>query len=77
MFTCQAVGNVLRETALDHPSSEFTVLCGHTHGSGQARILRNLMTYTRAAEYGRPIFLLLDLDEDDFGLSRHDWTQVD
>ena len=76
MFTCQAVGKVLREAAVDHPSCQFTVLCGHTHGSGQARILPNLMTYTRGARYGSPDFLLLDLTEGDFGLSTHDWTDA-
>ena len=76
MFTCQAVGEVLRDAAVDHPSCQFTVLCGHTHGSGQARILPNLMTYTRGARYGSPDFLLLDLTEADFELSTHNWTDA-
>ena len=76
MFTCQAVGEVLHAAARDHPQCQFTVLCGHTHGSGQARLLPNLMTYTRGARYGSPDFLLLDLADADFGLSRYGWTDA-
>lgn len=74
LFTCQAIGDVLRAVAAAHPSCQVTVLCGHTHGAGQARVLPNLLTYTRGATYGHPSFLVLDLDEPDFGLGRADWT---
>lgn len=53
-FTCDAVGRVLREVASAHPEHEFTVLCGHTHGEGEAQILDNLRVLTGGAEYGRP-----------------------
>lgn len=53
-FTCYAVGEVLREAALDHPNQKIRVLCGHTHGAGTAEILPNLKVVTGAAEYGEP-----------------------
>jgi 3',5'-cyclic-AMP phosphodiesterase len=36
------------------PDRRMTVLCGHTHGHGTARILPNLAVITGGAEYGRP-----------------------
>ena len=32
----------------------MTVLCGHTHGRGEARILENLLVLTGGATYGKP-----------------------
>ncbi len=37
-----------------HPDREMTVLCGHTHGEGEAQILPNLKVLTGGAEYGKP-----------------------
>lgn len=54
-FTCKAVGDVLAEAMLAHPDREMAVLCGHTHGSGEAEILPNLRVSTGGAEYGRPV----------------------
>jgi Icc protein len=53
-FTCKATGDVLRETFAARPLARATVLCGHTHSSGQADILPNLRVLTGAAEYGAP-----------------------
>lgn len=53
-FSCRAVGEVLREAALAHPEKKIRVLCGHTHGAGQAEILPNLKVMTGGAEYGEP-----------------------
>lgn len=53
-FTCKAVGDALREIAVQYPKRQITVLCGHTHGRGQAQILPNLQVLTAGAEYGRP-----------------------
>src|SRR5262249_51209401 len=53
-FTCRAVGQVLRQAALDHPDRKIRVLCGHTHGAGTADILPNLKVVTGGAEYGEP-----------------------
>ena len=53
-FTCKAMGQMLIEGARDHPDREVTVLCGHTHGSGEAHILKNLVAITGEARYGAP-----------------------
>jgi len=53
-FACGAVGDVLGNAAASHPHVQFTVLCGHTHGAGEARILDNLLVLTGGAEYGEP-----------------------
>ncbi|MFT3765568.1 MAG: metallophosphoesterase [Minicystis sp.] len=53
-FSCKATGDVLREAAKAHPDKKIRVLCGHTHGAGQAEILPNLKVMTGAAEYGEP-----------------------
>jgi 3',5'-cyclic AMP phosphodiesterase CpdA len=53
-FVCQAVGEVLRESMLENPEKHMTVLCGHTHSSGQARILNNLEVLTGKSRYGEP-----------------------
>jgi hypothetical protein len=54
-FTCAAVGEVLRAQALAHPDRKITVVCGHTHGAGEAQIEANLRVLTGGAEYRRPV----------------------
>lgn len=59
-FTCVAVGEVLRAYAIAHPDVQLTVLCGHTHGSGEVRVADNLRVRTGgwkpgAKSYGNPI----------------------
>jgi 3',5'-cyclic-AMP phosphodiesterase len=53
-FAGKAVGEALAEIMSVHPDRELLVLCGHTHSSGEARILPNLTVCTGGAEYGRP-----------------------
>jgi len=53
-FTCKAVGDALREAMAAAPDRQMTVLCGHTHGSGEAQILPNLCVLTGGAVYGKP-----------------------
>jgi Icc protein len=53
-FACKAVGDALADVMSTRPDRELLVLCGHTHSSGEARILPNLGVCTGAAEYGRP-----------------------
>nr|WP_276599641.1 metallophosphoesterase [Nannocystis sp. SCPEA4] len=53
-FTCAAVGAVLREAAEAQPARRLTVLCGHTHGAGEAQIAANLRVLTGGAEYRHP-----------------------
>ncbi len=54
-FTCKAAGDVLKAAMEDHPDKKMTILCGHTHGGGQVQVLPNLIAYTGAARYGRPV----------------------
>jgi predicted MPP superfamily phosphohydrolase len=53
-FTCQAIGDVLLETAQAWPDCQLTVLCGHTHHAGMVQMLPNLLVKTGSAEYGQP-----------------------
>jgi predicted phosphohydrolase len=53
-FTCKAVGDAVLEIMQDYPQRELTVLCGHTHGSGEAHPLPNVWIFTGAAVYGFP-----------------------
>lgn len=54
-FTCKAIGDVLLEFAERHAEHQFTVLCGHTHGGGEAYPRQNLHVITGPAEYGSPV----------------------
>ncbi len=45
-FSCEAVGDVLLETARSHPKCNFLVLCGHTHGGGEIEVAENLRVLT-------------------------------
>ena len=47
-------GTVLLEAMRRRTDRELTVLCGHTHGEGTARILPNLLVYTGGARYAHP-----------------------
>lgn len=53
-FTCKAVGDVLLGMMQEHSECKLTVLCGHTHGQGEAEVLPNLHVRTGGAEYGEP-----------------------
>jgi 3',5'-cyclic AMP phosphodiesterase CpdA len=53
-FTCLAVGQALVEIMRQRPERKLTVLCGHTHSSGETWPLPNVQILTGAAEYGRP-----------------------
>ena len=54
-FACKIVGDSMKTTMEKHPDKKLTVLCGHTHSSGTAKILPNLEVITGSAEYGSPI----------------------
>lgn len=61
-FTCKAMGDVILEAATAHARCQLTVLCGHTHGDGEARLLPNLAVHTQGAEYGKPGFRMLEVE---------------
>ena len=53
-FVSGQVGNALMEFSQQRPGCQVTVLCGHTHHAGVARIAANLRVYTGAAIDGQP-----------------------
>jgi len=53
-FSCKSMGNALVEAMRNYPDKQMMVLCGHTHSSGEAQILPNLLVKTGQAEYGAP-----------------------
>jgi 3',5'-cyclic-AMP phosphodiesterase len=53
-FACKATGDVLLEAAAARPDRNILVLCGHTHGGGEARVRPNLRVLTGPAVYERP-----------------------
>jgi hypothetical protein len=54
-FTCKAAGDALIEAMASAPDRHMTVLCGHTHGGGEAHPLANIRVLTGAARYGQPV----------------------
>jgi len=60
-FTCQAIGDSLITEISARPDRQVTVLCGHTHGNGESWPLANLQVRTGGAEYGKPDFQIIDL----------------
>ena len=53
-FTCKAAGDAILEVMRERPDRQLTVLCGHTHSSGECRPLENVLVLTGGADYGRP-----------------------
>jgi predicted MPP superfamily phosphohydrolase len=55
-FTSQAMGDAILEIMRSFPRRELTVLCGHTHGRGEAQLGEhaNIQVLTGGAEYGAP-----------------------
>jgi predicted phosphohydrolase len=54
-FTSKAMGDMLLAVMDAHPRRQLTVLCGHTHGAGEAQIRDNLRVLTGGAMYGIPV----------------------
>jgi hypothetical protein len=62
-FACGALGDALLEAAEASPACEITVLCGHTHSRGVARLRANLVVRAGGAVYGAPLIEeVIDLD---------------
>ena len=53
-FVCGQVGESLMRHSSSRADRKLTVLCGHTHHDGIAKMQSNLSIYTGAADYGRP-----------------------
>jgi hypothetical protein len=57
------MGDTILEIMRNRPDRKLTVLCGHTHGAGEARPLENVHIITGGAVYGRPaITRIFELD---------------
>jgi len=53
-FSSKVMGDMLVDVAYEFPLTEFTVLCGHTHGEGEYIPVPNLRVLTGGAVYGHP-----------------------
>ncbi len=53
-FVCGQLGRAIRAISQARPQCQYTVLCGHTHHGGIARVEPNLTVHTAAATYGQP-----------------------
>jgi len=53
-FSCKAVGDVILQAMTGRDEKKLTVLCGHTHGSGEAQVGGNIHIFTGNAKYGHP-----------------------
>jgi 3',5'-cyclic AMP phosphodiesterase CpdA len=53
-FVCGQLGRAIRAISQARPQCQYTVLCGHTHHGGIARVEPNLTVHTAEAIYGRP-----------------------
>ncbi len=63
-FTCRAVGEVLRSLFDSHPDKRLTVLCGHTHNEGYARIAPNIEAFIAGACNGQPaVYRILEIPD--------------
>ncbi|GIW94888.1 MAG: 2,3-bisphosphoglycerate-independent phosphoglycerate mutase [Pirellulaceae bacterium] len=61
-FTCQVAGRTLRRLLDRYPDKQLTVLCGHTHSEGYARVASNIEAFTASARYGDPtVYRILEL----------------
>ncbi len=53
-FTSKAMGDALLDIMRKYRQRELIVVCGHTHGRGEARPADNIQVLTGGAEYGAP-----------------------
>jgi len=53
-FSSQVMGETIVEIMRSRPAQRLTVLCGHTHSSGEFVPIPNVRVVTGAAEYGSP-----------------------
>jgi predicted phosphohydrolase len=53
-FSNLTFGHLLSDAAHDFPSTQFTVLCGHTHSSGSFQFTGNMLVLTGKSDYYNP-----------------------
>ena len=54
-FSSKIVGDVLTNLMKENPNKNMTVLCGHSHGKKDIKILHNLLVKAGSADYYYPI----------------------
>ncbi|MCC9643371.1 metallophosphoesterase [Rhodopirellula sp. JC740] len=70
-FVCGQLGEVLQTAAAESPDRRHTVLCGHTHHDGIAKLRDNLVVHTGASVYGSlEIESVISIEETLIELSR-------
>lgn len=55
-YTSKLMGDAIERVAASHPNTEFTVLCGHTHGQKSHKVSHNLVCHVGHSDYGAPVF---------------------
>ncbi|CDZ76635.1 hypothetical protein BN59_00909 [Legionella massiliensis] len=53
-FSSKEIGDALMSFAVDEPSIDFLVLCGHTHSEAEYQPRANLIVKVGKAEYNKP-----------------------
>ncbi len=53
-FSCRAVGDAVLDVMRPAHDVQLTILCGHTHSSGECQPLPNVKVLTGGAHYGEP-----------------------
>ena len=54
-FVCASVGDALQKFATQYSTINIRVLCGHGHNRGYVQMEPNLVIYTAAADYSKPV----------------------
>jgi predicted phosphohydrolase len=66
-FSCMEAGKAIRKVADTHPYVHFTVLSGHTHTEARVRPMSNIEAIVQGAQYHRPDYRMLSLENGVFG----------
>jgi len=70
VMSSKIMGDVILRLGREHPATEFTVLCGHTHTPWKARVAPNVECIVGDADatgksgYGHPMWTMLEIDND-------------
>ena len=59
-FCNDIVLKTLRPVMEKHPEQNLIILCGHTHGAGFNRPIKNIEIHSQDSEYGDPKFVVLE-----------------
>ncbi len=54
-FSSKAIGDILMPFAIENPSIDFLVLCGHSHSDAEYQPRTNVIVKAGKAEYYKPV----------------------